>query len=187
MIRKGFSYFMYTKVLGWTFNANGNDFGEKGVFMFAPHTSNWDFIIGRFFMGMLRLKPKLLVKSSLFFPPLGWILRALGGIPVDRSKKNNLIDQVVDIFNSRERVYIVFTPEGTRSRTKKWKTGFYYAALKANVPIYLMYAKFDKKEGGVFEVFRPTGNVEADLSYIKSLYYGIKGKHPEKGVFPDEE
>lgn len=179
--------FIFFKILKWRFHTNNIKFEKKGVLIFAPHTSNWDFIIGRITLKKLGIRSKFLIKSSLFFPPLGWFLKALGGLPVDRSKKNNLIDQVVDIFKSKEQVFIVFTPEGTRSRADKWKTGFYYAALKAQVPIYLTYADYKTKDSGFMSVFYPTGDVEKDLTEIRSKYFGINGRHPEKGVFPLEE
>lgn len=180
-------WFIYFKLLKWKFYTHDVEFGKKGVIIFAPHTSNWDFIIGRIVLSKLRFKPKFLIKSSLFFFPLGFLLRGLGGLPVDRSKKNNLIDQIASIFNSKEKVFIVFTPEGTRSKIGKWKSGFYFAALKSNVPIYLSFADYKEKKAGFLEVFYPTGNVESDMEYIRSKYYGIKGKHPEKSVFPIEE
>lgn len=166
----------------WTFNKNNVDMSENGVIIFAPHTSNWDFIIGRMVLSFLRIKPKLLVKSGLFFPPLGWALKAVGAIPVDRSKNNNLTDYTTSLFKKQDSLHIIFTPEGTRSKNNNWKKGFYYTALKANVPIYIAYADYGKKNAGILEKFIPTGNYEKDLVYIKSKYYNMKGKYPKNGV-----
>lgn len=177
-----FSKYIYFKIMGWTFNKENVDISENGVIIFAPHTSNWDFIIGRMVLSFLGIKPKLLVKSGLFFPPLGWILRSVGAIPVDRSKKNNLTDYTTSLFNEKNSLHIIFTPEGTRSKNDNWKKGFYYTALKANVPIYIAYADYKKKNAGIFEKFSPTGDYEKDLIYIKSMYYNVKGKYPEQGV-----
>jgi 1-acyl-sn-glycerol-3-phosphate acyltransferase len=177
-----FSKFIYFKIMGWTFNRNNVDLRDSGVIIFAPHTSNWDFIIGRMVLRFLGTKPKLLVKSSLFFPPLGWILKAVGGIPVNRTTKNNLTDYISSLFKDNNSLHIIFTPEGTRSKNNNWKKGFYYTAMKAQVPIYIAYADYEKKTGGIIEKFHPTGNYQEDLLYIKSKYYNVKGKHPDHGV-----
>lgn len=177
-----FSRFIYFKIMKWTFNKNNVDLKESGVIIFAPHTSNWDFVIGRMVLNFLGTKPKLLVKSSLFFPPLGWILKAVGGIPVNRSKKNNLTDYTTSLFKKTDSLHIIFTPEGTRSRNDNWRKGFYYTALKANVPIYIAYADYGKKNAGILEKFYPTGDLIKDMAYIKSMYYEVKGKYPENGV-----
>lgn len=179
------SKFIYFKIMGWTFNKHNVDISESGVLIFAPHTSNWDFIIGRMALSFLGTKPKLLIKSSLFFPPLGWILKAFGGIPVDRSKNNNLTDYATSLFKEKKSLHIIFTPEGTRSKNNNWKKGFYYTAVKANVPIYITYADYEKKDAGILEKFIPTGDIEKDLLYIKSKYYSMKGKYPENGVTPN--
>lgn len=177
-----FSRFIYFKIMKWTFNKNNVDLSQSGVIIFAPHTSNWDFIIGRMVLSFLGVKPKLLVKRSLFFPPLSWFLKAVGAIPVDRAKNNNLTNYTSSLFKERNPLHIIFTPEGTRSKNNTWRKGFYYTALKADVPIYIAYADYEKKEGGILEKFNPTGNYEKDLLYIKSKYYDVKGKYPENGV-----
>jgi 1-acyl-sn-glycerol-3-phosphate acyltransferase len=166
----------------WEFKTNDIDISEKGVIIFAPHTSNWDFIIGRMVLRFLNTSPKLLVKGSLFFPPLGWILKAVGAIPVDRSQKNNLTQYAKHLFDNNDSIHIIFTPEGTRSKNNNWKKGFYYTALNANVPIYIAYADYSKKEAGLLEKFSTTGDIEKDINYIKSQFYNIKGKYPENGV-----
>jgi len=129
------------------------------------------------------VKPKILIKKELFFPPMGWVLRALGGIPVDRKKNNNITDLAVRIFEERDELFMIFTPEGTRSYNPNWKKGFYYIAQKAKVPIYIAYVDYSTKTGGFHSLFQPTGDVDKDIDYIKSVMGKFKGKFPENGVY----
>jgi 1-acyl-sn-glycerol-3-phosphate acyltransferase len=123
-----------------------------------------------------------LVKKELFFFPLGWFLKAIGGIPVDRKTRNNITNLAVSQFQENEKMFMVFTPEGTRSYNPNWKKGFYYIALKAKVPIYIGYMDYEKKIGGFHSKFTPTGDVEKDIDYIKGILKQYKGKHPENGI-----
>ncbi len=171
------------KLFGWKIDQHSPEGIDKCVIVVGPHTSNWDFIIGRMAFVMYGLRPKILIKKELFFPPLGWLMRAIGGIPVDRKKNNNITDLAVKLFNENEKLYMVFTPEGTRSYNPNWKKGFYYIAIKAKVPIYICYMDYEKKIGGFHSIFHPTGNVDADIAYIKSVMGQFKGKFPENGVY----
>jgi 1-acyl-sn-glycerol-3-phosphate acyltransferase len=171
------------KLFGWKIDQHSPEGIDKCVIVVGPHTSNWDFIIGRMAFVMYGLKPKILIKKELFFPPLGWLMRAIGGIPVDRKKNNNITDLAVKLFNENEKLYMVFTPEGTRSYNPNWKKGFYYIAIKAKVPVYICYMDYEKKIGGFHSIFHPTGNVDADIAYIKSVMGQFKGKFPENGVY----
>ncbi len=171
------------KLFGWKIDQHSPEGIDKCVIVVGPHTSNWDFIIGRMAFVMYGLKPKILIKKELFFPPLGWLMRAIGGIPVDRKKNNNITDLAVKLFNENEKLYMVFTPEGTRSYNPNWKKGFYYIAIKAKVPVYICYMDYQKKIGGFHSIFHPTGNVDADIAYIKSVMGQFKGKFPENGVY----
>ena len=132
---------------------------------------------------MYGVKPKVLIKKDLFVPPLGWILKGLGGVPVDRKKNNNLTDYAVQLFKERDELFMIFTPEGTRSYNPNWKKGFYYIAIKAQVPIYIAYVDYERKMGGFHSLFTPTGDVDKDIEYIKSVLSQFKGKYPEKGVY----
>ena len=170
-------------LIGWKIDPRAPTDIKKCVIVVGPHTSNWDFIIGRMAFVMYGLKPKILIKKELFFPPLGWLMRAIGGIPVDRKKNNNITDLAVKLFNENEKLYMVFTPEGTRSYNPNWKKGFYYIAIKAKVPVYICYMDYQKKIGGFHSIFHPTGNVDADIAYIKSVMGQFKGKFPENGVY----
>lgn len=170
------------KILGWEITNNYPKDVKKCVIVVGPHTSNWDFFYGRLAFVQYGIKSKTLIKSDLFFPPLGWILRALGGLPVDRSGKGNMTDQAVKLFNEAEELYMVFTPEGTRKYNPNWKKGFYHIAKKANVPIYICYMDYANKKGGFYGLFETTDNIEDDIQRIKDILKVYKGKYPEKGI-----
>lgn len=174
------------KIFGWKVDDNTPKGVEKAVIVVGPHTSNWDFIIGRLAFVAFGMKVKILIKKDLFFPPLGWILRGMGGIPVDRKKNNNITDLAVDIFKENESMYMLFTPEGTRSYNPNWKKGFYYIALKSKVPIYMAYVDYSTKTGGFHGLFEPTGDVQKDIKFIKSQLIKYKGKVPENGIREEE-
>ena len=128
------------------------------------------------------LKFTYLGKAEVFKPPFGFIFRWLGGVPVERSEHHNLVEQVVKMFDEHETFILALSPEGTRAYVPKWKTGFYYIALGAQVPIVLGYIDFPKKTAGIGPVFYPTGDIDKDIETIKDFYRPIKGKHPERGV-----
>jgi 1-acyl-sn-glycerol-3-phosphate acyltransferase len=153
---------------------------KKFVFLAAPHTSNWDFPIGRLSNSKLDINLKVLMKKSWFFFPMGLIMRGLGAIPIDRSKSGTVMDYIIDLFNKNEEFVFAITPEGTRSYVESWKTGFYYIALKANVPIVCGYLDFKKKETGIGPTIMPTGNAEEDFEKIMSFYRTIAPKHPDQ-------
>lgn len=155
---------------------------KKFVAIAAPHTSNMDFIYGMCAKFILGIKLQYLGKKELFRFPFGFIFRALGGIPVDRSSSQNLVAQVIDAFNRHQHFILAMAPEGTRSYSPEWKKGFYYIASGAKVPIVLCYLDFEKKVAGIGPTFYPTGNMEKDMEEIKNFYRNIKGKYPEKGV-----
>jgi 1-acyl-sn-glycerol-3-phosphate acyltransferase len=171
------------KVIGWKIDPKAPEGIKKCVVVVGPHTSNWDFILGRLAFVMYGVKPKILIKKELFVGPLGWILKSLGGIPVNRSKNNKLIEYAVSLFNSKEELFMLFTPEGTRSYNPHWKKGFYYIAQKANVPIYIAYVDYANKMGGFHSLFVPTGDREKDIKHIKKVLSQFKGKYPEKGIY----
>lgn len=152
---------------------------QKSVVCVAPHTSNWDFVIGQLSYWAENRQSSFLMKKSWFFFPLGNILTQIGGIPVDRNKKTSVTDQMAVEFKKRAVFHLGITPEGTRSKRTKWKMGFYHIAIKANVPIQLAYIDYKKKEMGIKEVFMPTGNEQADLEHIRNYYKDVTAKHPE--------
>lgn len=171
------------RLFGWKIDKHTPEGVKKCVIVMGPHTSNWDFIIGKFAFMSYGVKAKFLIKKELFVPPFGWLLKGMGGIPVDRKKNNNLTDYAVELFNSHDSLYLVFTPEGTRSYNPNWKKGFYFIAQKAQVPIYIAYMDYGKKTGGFHSLFQPTGDVNADIDYIKNVLSQFKGKFPEKGIY----
>lgn len=176
-----FAQFLF-KTFGWKIDQNAPTGVKKAVIVVAPHTSNWDFIIGRLAFASYGIKVRLLIKKDLFFPPLGWILKGMGGIPVDRKKNNNITEFAVEQFEQNDEMFMVFTPEGTRSYNPNWKKGFYYIAKEAKVPIYMAYIDYERKIGGFHGLFEPTGNIQQDIDFIKSELKQYKGRFPENGI-----
>lgn len=157
---------------------------DKCVICVAPHTSNWDFILGLAAYKSLGRKANFLMKSFWFFFPLGLLIRRLGGIPVKRSKGDNgsLTEQIISDFNNREYMNLAVTPEGTRSRTANWRTGFLYIAYGANVDIQLGVIDFSQRRIIISEEYHPTGDPNVDMQRIKSYYskFSKAGRYPEK-------
>lgn len=176
---KLFSKFIFTTILGWKIADNFPQGLKKYVIIAAPHTSWQDFPIAILARNVSGEKINFIGKDSLFKPPFGFIFRALGGAPVDRSKSNNLVDGIVDIFNSREEFRLGLSPEGTRRKVDKWKTGFYYIAKGANVPIVMATLDFGRKQVNISEPYYPTDNMEKDFTHFHAFYEGVEGKHPE--------
>jgi 1-acyl-sn-glycerol-3-phosphate acyltransferase len=170
------------RLMGWKINPIVPDNINKCVLVMGPHTSNWDFVIGRLAFFYLGVKPKIIIKKELFFPPMGWILRGLGGIPVDRKKKNNMTDYAVNLFAANEKLFLLFTPEGTRKHNPNWKKGFYYISKKAQVPIVICYMDYASKTGGIHSVMDAMDSAEENVAYIKSILCQYQGKFPEQGI-----
>jgi len=176
-MRKIYGFFL--KLLGWNY-VLPVEIPAKCVICVAPHTSNWDFVIGMAFYRSIGGNPHVLMKKEWFVFPLKYFLNSLGALPVDRKKRASVSDQMVELFHSRDHLQLAISPEGTRSKNVHWKTGFYYIALNANVPITLAYIDYSKKEVGVAEIFHPTGDIKSDMEKIKSYYKDVKAKHPKK-------
>lgn len=170
---------MYTKVFGWKFVGKLPENLKKYVIIAAPHTSWKDFLIGVFAKYALGAKINYIGKDSLFKGPFGFLFKMTGGAPVDRSKNNNLVDAIVDIFNNKEEFRLALSPEGTRKKVERWKTGFYYIAKGAKVPIVMGTLDFGKKQIKFSEPYYPTDDKEKDFAYFHSFYEGVQGKHPE--------
>jgi len=175
---KAFSILIF-KILGWKAIVTIPE-PDKSVICIAPHTSNWDFIIGKLYYWSLGRHSHFLMKKSWFFFPLGYLLRLMGGIPIDRSKQSSVTDQMASEFNLRETFHLAITPEGTRSLVKKWKMGFYHIAVKAHVPIQLAYIDYKKKEMGISSIVYPTVDEISDLEKIQAFYKNVTSRHPEK-------
>lgn len=153
---------------------------KKYLVVVAPHTSNWDFLIGLFARFSLGIRINFLAKDQLFFFPLGNFLRAVGGAPVERSKKNNNVDKIVDIFGSHEEFKLAITPEGTRGAVTRWKAGFYHIACKAKLPIVMIGMDYLSKELRIREVFYPSGDINKDFPEILDYYRSISGRYPKE-------
>lgn len=153
---------------------------KKFILLAVPHTSNWDFPITLSMAFLLGFRLNWMGKHTLFKGPMGPIMRWLGGIPVDRRQKNNLVEQIVQGLNQLDECALAIPPEGTRSRTDKWKTGFYYIAQGAQIPIGLAFLDYKHKRGGFGPTFYITGDIEKDLVEMQAFYKGIAGKHEDK-------
>lgn len=173
-----FSKYILEKA-GWKIDFGIGAFPDKCIVCVAPHTSNWDFIIGELACHALNKKARFLIKKSWTVFPLSLIAKPMGAIAVDRSKKTSLTDQVARIFAESQELLVAITPEGTRKRNPEWKRGFYYIALQAEVPIVLAGIDYRKKEVNIGKIFIPTGNVDDDMIEIQNFYKGVMGKIPE--------
>lgn len=167
-------------ILGWKVKNTLPPELKKCVTIAAPHTSNFDFFIGRLAYFSTGVKTYFLIKKESFNFIMGPMLVASGGIPVDRSKNTHLVERLAEMFQNKDRFLLTITPEGTRKLTKRWRKGFYQIALKANVPIALSYVDYKKKEGGYGPIITPSGNYEEDLKIIQNFYRTITPKYPEK-------
>lgn len=167
------------RLFGWRAAGRVPDL-PKFVIIGAPHTSNWDGLILILMAFVLRVRLHWLGKHTLFKPPFGGLLRALGGIPIDRAASRNAVEQAVQWFNGRERAVLVIAPEGTRGKATRWKTGFYHIALGANVPLVLGFIDYSSKTAGLGLVIEPTGDLDADMEAIRAFYAGITGRHEER-------
>ena len=167
------------RLIGWKISVKV-PYYKKSVICVAPHTSNWDFIIGKIGYAATGRKTHFLMKETWFFFPLGVLFKAIGGIPVPRIKGSDLTNVIIDKFNNAKKMNLAVTPEGTRSFNKNWRKGFLFIAQGANIPIILAYIDFAKKEMSLAETFYPSGDVEKDMAYIKRFYDGKTGRYPEK-------
>ncbi len=176
---QGFSKFIFTRILGWKLVGNFPSQLKKYVVIAAPHTSWRDFPIAILARNTSGEKINFIGKNSLFKGPFGFIFRSLGGTPVDRTCSNNLVDAIVQIFNTKEQFRLGISPEGTRKKVDKWKTGFYYIAKGAKVPIVMATLDFENKQIKISETYDTTDNKEKDFEYFHSFFKGVKAKKPE--------
>ena len=153
---------------------------KKLLIVEAPHTSNWDYLLGMLLITSVGVRVNVIIKKELFFWPLGVLLRWIGGIPIDRTGNLSKVDALANLFKEKEILNLAITPEGTRSLNRKWKKGYYFIAVKAGVPIWLTAIDYKRKAGILGPVIHPSGNYEEDLKKIESFYRGITAKFPEK-------
>ncbi len=175
------SFFLWVK--GWTIKGSFPNHLPKAVVIVGPHTSSWDFIMGLALRSKLRLtNSRFLGKAELFKGPFGFIFRSLGGVPVDRFSQQNLVEQVVAQFHAHEHFILALSPEGTRKKVARLKTGFYHIAKDAGVPIVMTGFDFTNKQAIIAEPFYPGEDEAADFKHIHQFYAPIEGKIPEQGM-----
>ena len=175
---KSFSRWMLYKCMGWKVNVT-EPHPDKYIICLAPHTTNWDFVIGQLYSSAESVKSGFLMKKEWFFWPLGPIFRRLGGIPVWRTKHTSMTDNLADTAMRKKEFHLCITPEGTRSLNTEWKKGFYYIALKAKLPILLYGVDYEKKIISCTKTIIPDGNIDEQMKAIKLYFKDFKGKHPE--------
>lgn len=170
---------LYLRLFGWQLLGNPPDL-NKFIILAAPHTSNWDAVTMLAMAKMYRIRIHWVGKHTLFKWPFGKFMRRLGGVPVDRRSPQNSVQQLAAEFGSRDEMRLAITPEGTRSHAAYWKSGFYFIACEAQVPIVLGLLDYKEKVGGLYEVIHPTGDIHADMEKIRSFYADAQGKHADK-------
>lgn len=174
------SKFIYFKLLGWKVTGFRDfDNVQKAVLIAAPHTHWIDFPLMMILRSAIGIKANFVGKSSLFKPPFGWIFRKLGGAPVQRFKNENQVEALARVIKESDRFILGISPEGTRKKVEKWRTGFYYIAQLANVPIVMVTMDFSRKENKISEPFYPSGNKEEDFKFMKAFFKDAVGKIPE--------
>ena len=181
----------YFWLIGWKLCGHWPKGVQSAVIVAAPHTSTQDYIIGVMGFWQRGLHPNILIKQEAFKGLQGWVLRKLGCVPVNRGRSGNLIGELARLMHARGNLKVVFTPEGTRQKTERWRTGFYFLALKAGVPIVTVYTDYGRRQGGYGKVFYPTGDMAADFAAMRRWYevQDFKGKYPEQSdwsLYPPE-
>jgi 1-acyl-sn-glycerol-3-phosphate acyltransferase len=169
------------KLTGWR-SVGSMVTDPKCILIGAPHTSSLDFVISWIFYKSLGGKANILIKKEFFFWPIGYILKKMGGIPIDRSKASNVVRQIINQFNQRDYMHLAITPEGTRKRTRNWKGGFHTIARTANIPVYLVSFDWGRKTMTIWGKMELTDNQQEDIKKMKEFYRekGVQGRHPEQ-------
>lgn len=177
---KYFARLILFKLMGWKVVNNFPKL-KKYLIIAAPHTSWQDFPIAILAKFATSLKANYIGKASLFKWPYGFLFRWLGGAPIDRNKSTNKVQAIVDVFNARDEFILGMSPEGTRQKVNQWKTGFYYIAKGAHVPIVMVTLDFKNKQLKISEPYSLTDDMGADIKYLRSFFDKVQGKHPELG------
>ena len=178
-------WLLYSR-MGWTDKVT-EEHPDKYIICLAPHTSNWDFVLGQLYSGAKGMKTNFLMKKEWFFWPLGGLFRRLGGIPVYRNKHTSMTDSMADTARQATTFHLCITPEGTRSATADWKKGFYFIALKANLPILLYAVDYERRHIECTKTIIPNGDFEGQMREIKLYYKDFKGKKPDNFTIGDVE
>lgn len=158
---------------------------KKSIVAVVPHTSAWDFPLGILLRNAMKREIGFVAKDSLFRFPFGWFFYWLGGRPVNRSKSNNYVEAIAEVFRNVDRFHLSIAPEGTRQRVDKLKTGFYYMAIAAEVPIVLCKFDWENRVVTFREPFWPSGDAEKDFAFFYAYFKGVKGRIPENSFFPE--
>ncbi|MGK0378301.1 1-acyl-sn-glycerol-3-phosphate acyltransferase [Patiriisocius sp. Uisw_017] len=175
----GFTKFIFKKLLGWRIQGDFNRNEKKAVLICAPHTSYFDFILSIMARRILKVEINFVGKKDLFKPPFGWYFRWMGGAPLNRGKAENKVQAIANVIKSKEEFRLAIAPEGTRKKVHKWKTGYYYIAQEAVVPIIPISFDYPKKILSIGKAFYLTGNITADEKELRKFYDGVVGKIPE--------
>lgn len=169
---------LYVRISGWRLIGKLPE-TDKFIVIFVNHTSNWDFLPLISIRYVERIYASWFGKHTLFKWPLGAILRSMGGIPINRQKSSNMVNQAIDIFNRHDSYILLIAPEGTRKQVKQWKTGFYYISLGAEVPICPLVLDYKLKQLVISEPFYPTGDIKEDIQSLQTCYDRYTAKRPE--------
>ncbi|MDX1542328.1 MAG: 1-acyl-sn-glycerol-3-phosphate acyltransferase [Christiangramia sp.] len=170
---------VFFNILGWKLENHFDPAVKKCVVIVVPHTSSYDFFIGILVRKVIGVHIDFVGKKELFRPPFGWYFKMVGGSPIDRTGNQKKVDAIAELFEKNEVFRLALSPEGTRKKTERWKTGFYFIALKARVPVIPVAFDFGTRTVTIHTPFHPGGNLEKDLVEIQHLYKGVEGKIPE--------
>ena len=174
----GLSTLIFKKLLGWKIEGNFDRTIKKSVIIVVPHTSWHDFFVGVFTRSILKIQINYVAKRELFKFPFGWYFKWMGGAPLDRTPGQNKVEAIAKVFEGKDEFRLALAPEGTRKKVEIWKTGFYYIAQKANVPIIPVSFDYKKRTVTINEAFYATGDIEQDIPLLRAYYEGVVGKIP---------
>ncbi len=170
---------LFLRLTGWRVEGGLPPGMRRAVVIAAPHTTNWDLPYMLAVSYVLGVRPSWLGKRELFGAPFGRLMRWLGGIPVDRDRRMNLVEQAADRLRQADRLFLVIPPSGTRSRAPHWKSGFYHIARTAGVPVVCAFLDYATKTGGIGLTFTPSGDIGRDMDRLRLFYRDVRGKYPE--------
>ncbi|MBZ0326652.1 MAG: 1-acyl-sn-glycerol-3-phosphate acyltransferase [Altibacter sp.] len=175
----GLTKFIFYKILGWKIVGAFDPAIKKCVVIVVPHTSWHDFFVGVFVRRILKTEINFVAKKELFVWPIGWYFRWMGGASLDRTAGQNKVEAIAAVFNSKDEFRLALAPEGTRKKVDIWKTGYYYIAEAAHVPIVPVAFDYSTRSVTIHKPFYPTGAIEADTKVLRNYYVGVVGKKPE--------
>ena len=178
MKRKIYNFILFN-IIGWEIKGNtslSKDNIKKSIIIAAPHTHWMDLFLGILIRGSIDFKSNFIAKKELFFFPINIFLKLFGGVAVNRSKKSNKVKEIVNIYNQKKEFRISLAPEGTRQKVSKLKTGFYYIAKEASIPIIMVTMDYLNKQSVISDPFYPTDDFRDDMNFVESFFDGVEGK-----------